>query len=566
MENDHDKLTILNNVYNNTIIQDKIDLVLPNTFKTPLYPHQLSLLKGMHMHREKMVRGFLVDNEAINGKLGILGDPSGTGKTLSVLAYLATSLREPQITTELAKYSSTYFFSHHIQSISDKISSNLIIVPQNMFTHWQHQIEQHTELQYLALETKRQIKGDELKSKIKDAMFVLTTDKAYRALQIYCSQNNIIWNNVFIDEATTIYINSRNDLLEFQFMWLITNHWYPLILSSPSINKSSLFLIRNSVKIHPELEGWLMDNITERYEQTLTSHFFFKDIMPFSHPHRGLLVVRNSYDSIRSSINIPNYIHQIVECCPSITLYSLLSYFLSKGREISIRSERIPYLFQALKIDHKEQLEYLSLHPENRHSLIKDKIQENECIICFDKCEYPTIVDCCYRVYCGKCILRSTLLTNRCPTCREPLPVDNMTCMFSLERENIPIMKPKLNWCLAFLEENKGGNHIIYCEFDNIYYQMFEDIERLGIKAERLESTLSLQRKTIKNFKNGITTILFVSNVEMIRGMSLSNTTHIIFYQKQPAYEQKEILISSAQQIGRKTPLTLVYLNSEIQV
>jgi superfamily II DNA/RNA helicase len=95
---------------------------------------------------------------------------------------------------------------------------------------------------------------------------------------------------------------------------------------------------------------------------------------------------------------------------------------------------------------------------------------------------------------------------------------------------------------------------------------MFEEIEKAGLKAERLESTMSLQRKTIKNFKNGVTTILFISNVEMIRGMSLSNTTHIIFYHKQPVYEQKEILISSAQQIGRVKPLTLVYLNSEIQV
>jgi hypothetical protein len=406
-----------------------------------------------------MVRGFLVDNEAINGKIGILGDASGTGKTLSVLAYVASfNLIQKNMypmTTELTEYSSKYFFSHRIQTSKDKVSSNLIIVPQKIFSQWQQQIELHTQFQYLALETKRQIKGGELKNKINDAPSVLITDKAYRALQLYSIENNIVWENVFIDEATTIYINSRNAHLEFQFMWLITNHWYPLVFSSPSINKSSLFLIRNEVKIHPELEEWLLDNITERYEQTLTSHFFFKDILPFSHPKRGLLVLRNSTDYIRTSMNIPKYVHQIVECCPTITMQSLLSYFLSKGREIRIRSECIPYLFQALKIDHKESAEYITLHPLNRHQLIEEKIKENECIICFEKCEYPTIVDCCYRVYCGKCILRSTLVTNRCPTCREPLPVDNMTSMFSLEKENLPIMKPKLNWCLSFLQENK---------------------------------------------------------------------------------------------------------------
>ena len=567
MENDFDKLTILNSVYNNTIIHDteKVHASF-DTIKTPLLLHQRVLVNGMHLHHEKMTRGFLLNNEAINGKIGILGDPSGTGKTLSILAYLSQQMQhrqQQQMTTELAEHSSTYFFSHHIHSILNRISSNLIIVPQHMFAQWKHQIELHTTLQYLSLETKRQIKGADLLKRIQESAFVLITDKSYKALQQFSVEHKIHWNNVFIDEATTIYINSRNSQLEFQFIWLITNHWYPLLFSSPSINKSALFLIRGAVTIHSELEEWLMDNITERYEQTLISHYFFKDILPFSHPRRGLTILRNSLELIRTSMGIPDYVHDIVECCPMITFQSLLSYFLSKNREIMIRSLRIPYLFQALKIDNMCINDYLPLQSVNRHPLIKGKVEDNECIICFEKCEYATIVDCCYNVYCGKCILRSTLLTNRCPTCREPLPSENMTCLISFTS---PVLKNKLNWCISFLEQNREGRHIIYCEFDNIYYKMFEEIERMGLKAERLETAISLQRKIIKNFKNDVTTILFISNVELIRGVSLPNTTHIIFYHKQPVYEQKEILISSAQQIGRVKPLRLIHLNSELQV
>ena len=111
----YDKLVVLNDVYCNTLPLSLLNTTSYQKIKTPLYPHQTSLVNGMHAYRDKMIRGFVVGNQALNGKIGIVGDPSGTGKTLSILAYLASQpALSPRMTCELTNHSSKYFFSHEM--------------------------------------------------------------------------------------------------------------------------------------------------------------------------------------------------------------------------------------------------------------------------------------------------------------------------------------------------------------------------------------------------------------------------------------------------------------------
>ena len=151
---EYEKLVILNNVYHNTL-SEKTHETSP-LIKTLLYTHQATLVQGMHAYKDKMIRGFMVGNQAINGKIGIIGDPIGSGKTLSVLSYLASHELTP-ITSELTNHSSKYFFSHDIYNISSASSANLIIVPHSLFGQWKNEIEHHTNLTYVPIETKRNI-------------------------------------------------------------------------------------------------------------------------------------------------------------------------------------------------------------------------------------------------------------------------------------------------------------------------------------------------------------------------------------------------------------------------
>jgi SNF2 family DNA or RNA helicase len=562
----YDKLVLLNSVYQQTLVEPKEPTAIPSTIRTPLYPHQSTMVYGMHQHRERMTRGFMIQNQAINGKLGIIGDPPGTGKTLSILAYLASyQAILPRMTSELAPHSSTYFFSHEITTHSTN-STNLIIVPHSLFGQWRAEIEKHTTLPYVPIETKRVMKGDQLVQTITQSRFVLTTNKCYRFVQEYATKHHIQWDQVLIDEATSIYIRASDPPLRFQFLWLITNNWIPLLFKHASLVKSTLFFLRDRVTLHPDLEYWLLDNITNHYHGILTSSSFLKDYLSFYHKHRGTIVLRNSNQMMESSMPLPNVAHHILSCRPNITLQSLSSFFLLKHVEPIIRSRSIPSLFQGLGIESQSLDDYLTKQPIARHSLIQRKINENECVICLEPCEYPSMVNCCYNLYCGKCLLRNTILTFKCPTCRTGVGTSNITCLTTFPPEDHQLSKNKMEVCLELCKQYRDQPIIIYSSFDNIYYQLCEAMDQVGIKAERIESNLFSLLKTIRNFQEGKTNVLFLSNVEMIRGLSLPSTAHLIFYHELPVFEQKQVLIHSSQRLGRVQPLQIYHLHSEIPV
>lgn len=176
------------------------------------------------------------------------------------------------------------------------------------------------------------------------------------------------------------------------------------------------------------------------------------------------------------------------------------------------------------------------------------------------------MVNCCYNTYCGKCILKNMILNPpKCPTCREPVLAPNMTCLAVLTPQDRMYSKSKMEACMDMIRKNRDGQFIIYSSFENIYFQMFEEFDRMGIKAERIEDNLFSLMKVLRNFKQGHTKVLFLSDVKLIRGLSFSSVSHLIFYHELPSSELRELLIHSAQRLKRQTPLEIIHLNSEIQ-
>ena len=288
--------------------------------------------------------------------------------------------------------------------------------------------------------------------------------------------------------------------------------------------------------------------------------------MPFFHQNRGCIVLRNFTDLIYKNINLPPVIKDVLQCRPNMSLNSLISYYLARNMEPNITSVKIPNIFQSLNIQFKNITEYLITTPLIKHSMIRRKVEDNECMICLEPAEYPTLVGCCYNLFCGKCVLRNMITSHRCPTCRDDLSVENISCLKELLEEDIILSKNKTEVCLDILNQNRNGKFIIYSSFDNIYYQLFDEIDRLGLKAERIESNLFSLLKTVKNYQEDRTNIIFVSNIDLIRGLSLATTSHLIFFHELPVYELKQVLIQAAQRIGRREPLKVIYLKSEIQV
>ena len=561
----YDKLVTLQHTYQHTLPSHRVAFTHPH-IRSALYPHQSNMVQGMISHRQKLTRGWLSGQEAIQGKLGIIGDPAGTGKTLSMLAYLASQVNIlPTVTTELTKHSTSYFFSHEIKRVIDTHTANLVIVPHSLFEQWKDELERHTTLPCVWVQTKRTLKGDETARQIRENRLVITTHTCYKALQEYANQHHIEWDNLIVDEASSVFFHSSDPPFRFHFLWLMTNDWIPLIVKHPHMSKSTMFFLRDRLSLHPDLERWLLEDITHPYEGTLVSAAFLKEYLPFFHPQRGTLVLRNANEILSASIHMPPVAYHVLSCKSNLTLNSLASFYLARNREPSIRSIHVPQLFQALGIESQTLNEYLSRQSPTKSALIRRKADDNECVICLEPCEYPTMVNCCYHLYCGKCLLRNTLLHRKCPTCRELLPLSRISCLTPWTAEETVLSRTKMEACLDILQHTEG-TFVIYSPFTNIYYELLEKIMPLGRKAERIENNLFSLRKTIRNIQEKRTNILFLSNVEALRGISLPSMTHLIFFHELSSYESKQLLIHAFQRIGRTQPLTVVHLNSEIPV
>lgn len=575
----YEKLFTLNEVYRKSL-QPNADIVTGlEEIKTPLYGYQNTMVKGMQEYRDKMIQGFISENQEIHGKIGIVGDGLASGKMLMILAYLASCkfiprpqpshghMRMASVSCELTPYSARYFYSHRICELENNSLANLIIVPHSLFHEWKNEIQCHTTLKHVAIETRRMIRGDNLMRDMVDSSFVITTNKCYKYVNEYAQQHQIQWNQVFIDEASSIYMNSSDPPLQFQFLWLITHQWIPLLFKSASFHRASLYHLRDQVPLmDDELKEWLTDTHCSAYEETLVSSGFLKDYLSFHHPARHVMVLRNRESIIREQLQLPIINRQQIQCRPNVSLQSLMSYYVSRQIEPVIHSEKIPHLFQSLNIGFRTLSEYLPQHSITKHALIRRKMDDNECVICLERCEYPTMVECCYHLYCGKCLLKSVLMNGKCPTCRDQVSVGRMSCFAEIHPENRIHTRNKSELCLDMIRAHPSGRFIIYSAFDNIFYQLFEEIDRMGRKAERIENNLFSLIKSVRNFKQGSTQILFVSNLDTIRGLSFPFVTHLIFYHDQPSYEKKQLLIHLAQRVGRKQPLQMIHLYSEIQV
>lgn len=579
-------LKILNEVYNNTLNYE----FLNNTYnyisfekdklKTKLLKHQETMVAGMYNYKEKMTKGFLYNNQAINGKLGVISDPPGSGKTLSVLAYLTIKENDTSlIGTELVSNSSKYFFSHNIFENKNNNYINLIIVPNLLFSHWKNEIINHTNLNFVYVESKRLFKDNKLADEINTKKLVLTTSKVFKYLQEYCNNYDIHWGNVFIDDASHIYFNSNTEQIKFKFLWFITNNYFPFIFKY-KIKKNEIKNIiennqlnENSKKInnlHPELLEWINTEDTENdFNSSIVSALYFKDYLPYNHDLRFLIILRNSQKELikniyTSNINIIKY-----KCKSNLTINSLIQYLKLKNKDLTCLNDNIFDLLQALNIRCFNTEDLFNEIDESKHRLITHKINENECMICLEKAEFTCITNCCYNIYCFKCLLQSLIFNKKCPICRFNLSLNDVYCINENNYNNEELLN-KVDKCIDIIKQNKNKNKnnkfIIYSSFHSTFFQMYYEFCKLNIKADRLENNQYLILKSIKKFNDGETDVLFISNIDLIRGLSLTSASHLIFFHEIPSYDLKQILIHSVQRLGKKNHFDVIHLNSDLSI
>ena len=544
-----DPLSYIQRAYKHTIEYEDGShsyIHLPH-IRTPLYPHQIQIVQSMKAHKKRMLHGFIHENEKVRGKIGIVADKVGSGKTLSVLAYLSLRDRIQPTLGELDPNSNRYFSSHQLPLKQDLSSVNVIVVPQYLLFQWEQEIAIHTKKSFrsLTISNRRILRNHSSPNLICASDCIITTNRMWREVYNFCQANSITWKNLFIDEATSIYMSPNDGIPSFEFLWLITSDWLSLQFRNMHVDLKS---------IEPEATAPTL------YHCNTESSAFYRQIIPWTHPFRYLFVLRNA-----STHPYPSLERSEIICRQQYTLLNLPPSILGTNYD-GLTHSKMPALFGALGL-RRQSIESLK-QLFGRSELLESKL-EDDCCICLEHPQNTVVLPCCMNLFCGACILRQLIMSGQCPTCRNPLTLQQLYPL-RLETDssqNEIIYRTKQEACLEYIQQNNHTNHsfIVYTHYENIYYQLQPILQQKGISCDSLDYNTSRMNHIVSSFNKGSLKVLFVSDISAIRGLTLSRATHLLLFSVIPSYESEQILLHSMLRLGSKEVKKVVQLTARLE-
>lgn len=600
---------LYNRIYRNSLTERSNQIKLEGStngepsirgWKTHLYPHQKAILNKMEHLETHLREGISIggtrqeDQSTLYSKYAILGDESGSGKTIAVLAHIAR-MKQILCPPIQSLHRSSTPACYSTETIIDRpytLYSSLIVVPHTLFTQWSEEIQKHTSYKSLFLKTSRELQKNTLFTDLETADCVLISNTLYPELQriLYARDTEVQWRRIFFDEADSIRISSASLQPNAMIVWFISNTFLNLLLSNTYIQTYQLRNIsREAINTFcPEFRA-LVDSHLERQINSVThfktqSHIYFHPYISSSHPYRGDLVIHCEPAFLESSIHLPQRIEQSIQCQAPILSY--LQYQIPPQIFRDLEERNISNVLQELRIQQytpSTLLENLQEKYRAQHSIqtltqeMVDRVKEciettskEPCAICYDNHLFPMWTPCCTRSFCASCILQSLTLSSdsTCPWCRcivDPSTLSYVDSSNILTR-SIPQYPTKVEAFLQLLESNPTGKFLLFSRYEGIFYKvrntLLHSSHAFRLRTDSLTGTKYAIQTALRDFEEGTTQILFLNSLVKARGLNLLPTSHIVLFHQITETEKKQIM-GLAYRIGRKEPLTIIQLFHE---
>ena len=105
-------------------------------------------------------------------------------------------------------------------------------------------------------------------------------------------------------------------------------------------------------------------------------------------------------------------------------------------------------------------------------------------------------------------------------------------------------------------KQNPKSRFIIATQFaSTVWYKKIQKIlDDINIKWCKISGHMTTRNKNVKAFQNGITRVIFISNLDSTAGVNLQTATDVIIFNEM-SESQREQVIGRANRIGRKEPV-----------
>ncbi len=533
----------------------------PAESKIPLFYHQLYNIRQMR-EREKSLCIPLSNDDTVQSRVGILGDPPGTGKTkTAIFAIKQSGLDWPK----------TPFYTQTIQVCSNidgnirierkesfiRTQTTCIITNASILNQWLEELVL-ANISYKAIRNHADFQTDE----VFRYEVVVCVDTMYN--DFAAKFHTHAFKAMYFDEMDSTYIPNMERMVA-GFYWLISAT-FSTVLEKVLRSRNLHFMKRlfNEILSDTYSQEDLLNAITILSPEDL------RDLNPlpdcayvFNYENEGYHLTQALYPFLDKEIismiesgdvwNVPQKIIRDTE------LENLYSVLVEKIGQQLLETEEKMAKYAGKSLAKKTYEEWVKrnqivIRKRNLLSELIQKAMEKPCPTCGGIMIEPQLALCCYANVCLKCA--KGMHKEDCKMCKKkfvPIPFFEAKedkekycpCQEGVSEDanlstNIHQPKTKLDQVREILKQ--GQKILIFASSNGSFETLTKTIVEIGKKSLLFTGSNATREKLLSQFKSGKVDCLIMKDQKNSAGMNLQCTTDIIIWNYMPpAFERQAI-------------------------
>lgn len=577
----------------------------PDSFKMNLKEHQKTLIfKCIELENEGIKPDVTLNEryKTIRSNIGIIGDKTGSGKTLSICGLIEQN-ETPQV---VSKITQTQMYGHNNIFVEmqdrdtglEKLATTLIVVPHSIIKQWKQCLTScFPEDKFDVVNNTKTYNAQSI-DKLRKLKVLLVSGTFYKRIQELSVIDGLHFNRIVFDEVDSMNTPNAKHIPS-NFYWFVSASYKNILSPYPRWNYSY-----NNWQNNYQISSGISNNA---YAKNIFMGFY-KSGNPYLRRVINKIVVKNEDEFVENSFELPEMNIKMIKCRDSGLIsilngvvHSNIINCLNAGDvdgavsyinqdNVDSESNIIEGVLQGLTIKltnintelryaaeciyvnedvRTKKLERLTREKDELESkmiLIRERIKATDmCTICLDKPRVKTITKCCNNSFCFECLASWLRKKTSCPLCKQALCIETDLYVVKNMEQNSRIESShkadptKLQFLQGHLSKiTQDMKILIFSENDNSFVAIEKMLVQLSINYAKLKGN-SINR-VVEEYKNGKSLqVLLVNSTAYGSGLNLENTTDVILLHKFDNEAENQVL-GRAQRPGRTKPLNVIYL------
>lgn len=551
----------------------------------PLFDYQIRAVASMESIETSAKMKIKEEGSRVRCKVrprcGVLACPTGSGKTATMLAFIASRFKKLEWKQRKMTFHRQYsIFLEEVLTIDSAkidryVPTTVVVVSPNVVSQWKKECEAVLGFAPQVVTTTKH--AAQAVDQVDDEVLILVNEKRLKAFCIAAALRSIGFARVVYDESRHMQCITFPGSVQPECMFT----WFISAASGDAMRVDDIFPPCRSAHIGPmaNLSPALLEIVSVRTpENEVKFPGSIQHVNYKVHVSQMTTIMADALDpELQQRINA-NDLQGALQVLGASEESNLFSVVLSKiEREV----RQIKFLIDDIsdsvtagtmsdshartrKASLEKRLEMLERQLRSVNERFRDMLTNGTCGICLDPFTMPVMLSCCYNVFCSECLLAAQMTVQKCPMCRSTTyQIQRVTDTQGNSGEvRAPVpFESKFTVLRRIMKDEHSQRSLIYSEWDSITPFLSDVCSDLDIKLIKLSGTAKERAAQIETFRSSEKrewlfffekgfiktfyasgTMMFASAMSDCSGLDLPEATDIVLWHKMSHSKTTQII------------------------